>query len=539
MNEMNKQAITAAKVALEGFHTTPTSLLSYQSNGHVLVMGDIETLSACKDFIAPLQMTLLLMKGSFAMPLSDRDIALNQREIDIKGHLGQFVITLKDARGNEETLQADLIVDGNVEALLQNEILPAGYFHEIISAETSRQLQDMLVDMTGEFEKPKYFNYDPSICAHGVNGMTVCMNCIEACPAGAITSLIEKIEVDPYLCQGGGSCATVCPSGAIQYVYPTLSDSGNKIRKMLQAFRESGGENPVVVFHAAEEISEHLAPNYLLVRVEELASVGMELCLSTLVYGASQVVLLVDEGMPTMSISTLNKQLDWLQTLLSGLCLKPLMVSLQNSVSDILPVKNNLQLQPALYSMPNNKRDALYQAVDHCYQQINKTRELISLPAGAPFGTAIIDESSCTLCMACVGACPGKALQDGSNRELPELMFIESNCIQCGTCTQTCPEQAISISPRFIFNREKRNQSKVLNQDTPFACISCGKAFAPTSVIHKMKFKLKGHYMFKTERALDRLKMCDDCRVADIVQDPDALNGNYDPLNSTSNNQLS
>jgi formate hydrogenlyase subunit 6/NADH:ubiquinone oxidoreductase subunit I len=133
--------------------------------------------------------------------------------------------------------------------------------------------------------------------------------------------------------------------------------------------------------------------------------------------------------------------------------------------------------------------------------------------------------------MACVGACPGKALQDGSNRELPEVFFIEGLCIQCGACTQTCPEDAISISPRMIFDREKRNRSRALNQDVPFGCISCGKPFASTSVIHKITDQLKDHYMFKTTRALDRLKMCEDCRVVDIVQDPEALNGNFDPLN--------
>ena len=205
---------------------------------------------------------------------------------------------------------------------------------------------------------------------------------------------------------------------------------------------------------------------------------------------------------------------------------------------EIAVIQDEWRFKPAEYSMPQNKRLAIFQAIDHLYQQIQKTREVVNLPLPAPFGTAIIDENSCTLCMACISACPGKALQDGSNREMPEIFFIESNCIQCGTCTQTCPEQAITISPRIIFNREKRNRSRVLNQDVPFACISCGKAFAPTSVIHKMSDKLKHHYMFKTTRALDRLKMCEDCRVADIVQDPDAIKGSFDPNNSSSEKRL-
>ncbi len=539
MNEMNKQAISAAEIAFDAFSSRPTSLINYQSNGRVLVIGDEHSLTFSNAFSSPLSLIQLVMSGSSNSSATNPVIALNNRKIDINGHLGKFQVTLTDAQHNVETIEADLILDLNAEALLRYEVLPSGYFHETISELNQQQIEEKLVDMTGEFEKPKYFNYNADICAHGVNGQTVCNRCIDACPTGAITSLVEKIQVDSYLCQGGGTCATVCPSGAIQYAYPRLSDSGNQIRLMLQAYAESDGENAVVLFHSEEDFSYQLAPNFLPVKVEELASVGMELCLSTLVYGASQVVLLTNDDVPKLSLKHLNQQLDWLQTLLTGLGLKPLMVTLLKHPDEVMPVKDLPAMEPALYSMPNNKRNALFQALDHLYQRVEKTRELVSLPAGAPFGTASIDENSCTLCMACVGACPGKALQDGSNREIPEILFIESNCIQCGTCTNTCPEQAISISPRYIFNREKRNKSRVLNQDTPFGCISCGKAFAPTSVIHKMSYQLKDHYMFKTSRALNRLKMCDDCRVADIVQDPEAVNGNFDPLKSNSDKTLS
>jgi hypothetical protein len=44
-----------------------------------------------------------------------------------------------------------------------------------------------------------------------------------------------------------------------------------------------------------------------------------------------------------------------------------------------------------------------------------------------------------------------------------------------------------------------------------------------------MQEKLKDHHMFGSERALDRLKMCDNCRVVDIVQDPEAMGGQIDP----------
>lgn len=541
MPNLNQTARTAALNVRDSYQPAATSLISYQSGGSLLVLGDLEVLDLCARLPAPLSVSAIL-DADKAPKLSFQVIALKNRKIEVHGHLGAFTVELVNSSDEREIFKADIILDTHPQAMLKAQLLPAGYLHSTVNEQNFAFLQQQLLDMVGEFEKPRYFHYDPSICAHGANGMTVCTNCIDACPADAISSLIETIEVDPYLCQGGGACASACPSGAIQYTYPRLNDSGNRIRKMLQACREAGGKDAIIVFHAESALAADLVDKYpamLPIQVEEIASVGMDLCLSTIAYGAAQVVLIADEEVPDSSLQNLNMQIEWVHALFAGLNLNPQKVCVVSQLEKFQPLEDSCALEPALYTMPENKRAAIFQALDHLYQHIDKTRELISLPAGAPFGSAVIDENSCTLCMACVGACPGKALQDGSNREMPEVFFIESNCIQCGTCTQTCPEDAISISPRMILNREKRNQSRVLHQDIPFACISCGKPFAPTSVINKMNDSLKDHYMFKTPRAMDRLKMCEDCRVADIVQDSDALNGNFDPLNDKSGNRLS
>lgn len=533
MSKTNMGAREAALATLETVKTKPTSLFTYQSNGRVIVFGDETALSLCDEFVEPLKVTLISMNAS-AKKVASGIIGLNQRTIDIQGYMGNFVVSLVDSSDITESFTADIILDLNPQPLITLQIPPPGYLHESPTEASAKMLENQLLELTGEFEKPKYFKYNAAICAHSVNGITVCTRCIDACPAGAISSLIEIIEVNPYLCQGGGGCATVCPSGAIQYVYPRLADSGNQLRKMLQSFREQAGKAPIVMFYAEENFPAELLKSHASVlpfRLEELASVGPDLCLSALVYGAAQVVLLANDDMPELSLTRLLAQLEWLQSLLSGLGLDPQLIGLQQRSDEFVPLKSACDIEPAIYTMPDNKRNAIFQALDHLYQHIEKTRELVSLPQGAPFGTATIDKKRCTLCMACVGACPGKALQDGSNREMPEVFFIESLCIQCGACTQTCPEDAISISPRMIFDREKRNQSRALNQDVPFACISCGKPFAPTSAIHKITDQLKHHYMFKTTRAVDRLKMCEDCRVVDIVQDPEALNSNFDPLN--------
>ena len=372
MSKVNMGAREEALATLEAFTATPTSLISYQSNGRVIVFGDESALELCKHFCEPLKVTPICMNATLKTVVAGTT-ALNQRRIDIQGHMGNFIISLVDAQDRVETLEADLILDLNSEALITQEIPPPGYLHEIPGDQTSASLETKLLDMTGEFEKPKYFKYNPAICAHGVNGMSVCSKCIDACPAGAISSLVEKIEVDPYLCQGGGTCATVCPSGAIQYVYPRLADSGNQLRKMLQTYRQHGGTGAVVMFHAETEFADRITASdvsLLPFRVEELASVGADLCLSALVYGASEVVLLANEEIPQTSLAQLYLQLEWLQALLSGLGMDPQLIRVQQKADDYQSLQSAWSIEPAVYTMPDNKRNAIFQALDHLYQHI-------------------------------------------------------------------------------------------------------------------------------------------------------------------------
>jgi hypothetical protein len=84
---------------------------------------------------------------------------------------------------------------------------------------------------------------------------------------------------------------------------------------------------------------------------------------------------------------------------------------------------------------------------------------------------------------------------------------------------KTCPEQAISLVPRLLLGRE-RTQQRVLHQSPPYACIRCGKPFGTQGAVQAMLQRLQGHPMFQGS-ALERIKMCGDCRVIDIYGSDD------------------
>jgi ferredoxin len=115
--------------------------------------------------------------------------------------------------------------------------------------------------------------------------------------------------------------------------------------------------------------------------------------------------------------------------------------------------------------------------------------------------------------MSCVGSCPEAALNDNPN--LPQLRFIEKNCVQCGLCEKTCPENAITLTPRLLLT-DQAKQAVVLNEAQPYHCIRCGKPFGTLQMIENMVGKLSAHGAFAGN--IERLKMCTDCRVVDMME---------------------
>lgn len=527
--EINRKAKSVALTAMHRLPIEATSLVNYQSKGRVVIIGDNQALEIAPRLNEHLHALVILTKGveEPGVPL----IPLGGRTIDIEGYLGDFKIRLgEEGKPNAETVAADLILDMSPEALIDRQLKPPGYLYTDIEETSLQDAIDQLTALTGSFEKPRYFDYNPDICAHGHAGKTACNRCIEACPADAITGLAETIEVNAHLCQGGGVCATVCPSGAIRYAYPSAKDNLERMRKLLSAYKAEGGCDPVVVFFAeSDEIPvDPSQSNYLPFPVEELASVGMEVWLSTLAYGARALLLIDGGAMPGSSSHAMKEQLHFVGEILNAMGYPDETVGLIGS--DALETHQTTwmpDIKHAGFSGIGGKRQTTYLAIDHLYAEGQKSKPMASLTAGAPFGKAEVDAKACTLCFSCVGACPGKALQTGGEG-MPQLLFIEENCIQCGMCTRTCPEDAIWITPQLLFDANARKQKRKLHEEAPFLCTACGKPFATRSVIDNMLSKLHGHYMFQNDRARRRLTMCEDCRVIDIVQDQDAINGGID-----------
>ena len=514
---------------------TPTAVVEFVSRGRCLVVGpEDRALQVARQAGEGLACTVACPgPGEPAVATVDGITVVRGGRLVVTGALGDFRVSLAGEAG-ERNLGAllsppvqrfDLVVDLGATPLMRQAMPPLGYYAPRDPAALDETMS-VLPDMLGEFEKPKFFDYDPGICAHGRSGKRGCTRCIDACPAEAIVSIGESVQVNPYLCQGGGACATTCPTGAITYAYPPAADLLGLMRRALQAYREAGGKAPLVLFHdvsSSEAIGGALAamPERVIpVPVEEVASVGMDSWLCALALGASAVAVATSDRTPAQSLEALQDQLVTARALLAGMGYDESGVALVNAdqpeatLAFLAAAPAAAPLPPAAFAAPSDKRGRLRLALQHLHGHAPAPKRLISLHQGAPFGEVKVDGQKCTLCMSCVSSCPTHALQDG--RGLPQLNFREWSCVQCGLCERTCPEEAITLSPRLLCDVEARETPRLLHEEQPLCCVSCGKPFATRSMLDILERKLAGHWMFKDEEARRRLQMCEDCRVRDL-----------------------
>ena len=427
----------------------------------------------------------------------------------------------------------DLVLDLSETPLMRQTQPPQGYLAPGRDPLDQALAAAQLLQMTGEFDKPRFFQYKQSLCAHGRSSITGCTQCIDVCSTGAIRSVIDenRVEVEPHLCMGCGGCATVCPSGAMTYAYPRVADAGNRLKAGLKAYAAAGGRDAVILFHNGTDgrtligdlarKGKGLPANVIPVEVLHVASIGMDLTLGAIALGAAEVRVLGAGSEAEEYAVASRRQMGIANAILAGMgwpeerigwLSVDTVAGLESALRGVAAAK---ALKPAGFNLGNDKRATLDFVFDHLRAQAPQAVEAVPLPGHAPFGAVAVDKQKCTLCLACVGSCPESALQDAKDR--PALRFIERNCVQCGLCVRTCPENALSLQPQLSFASDVKNP-RVLNEAPAYECVKCGKPFATKQMVEGMLARLGGHSMFAEPGALERLKMCADCRVADLLQ---------------------
>lgn len=524
-----------------------TSLVEYHASQHCLIIGDTDTSLELSDQLSAMKITVLDIvtdADGVEKRLTDTGVHVYTGPLpSVEGYLGAFRVLLPGERTTDlgvlritDTGYFDQVLDLSATPLIPAGLAPFGYFHAPDSPSVAAAIEQ-IPDLVGTFEKPRFFDYTAKICAHSRSQLTGCSNCIDTCVANAIAPSGEAIEVDPYLCQGCGACASVCPTGALTYAYPRPAEAIERSRELLDADSSAsvlliyaGDDNPDRDQQFESELPEWVCA----VAVEEVPAYGIDYWATMICAGFDRIVCALEStgGESTNPENTnlvgLRDQAELLARILRPLGFEspPVLVTatgrdlppdaLSKPVIDDLAISSSQRRALPRFSTHNEKRQTFRAAIDQLLEQRAPTEETVRLPDGSPFGQVTVNDS-CTLCMACVSVCPAGALLDGQGA--PKLRFIESNCVQCGLCDTACPEEAISLEARYRYDSVEARAGRTLNEEEPFNCVKCHKPFATRKMIDTMNQKLASHWMFSDGKALRRLQMCENCRVVDMFEE--------------------
>ncbi|GMB95108.1 hypothetical protein NHP21011_12070 [Helicobacter heilmannii] len=362
------------------------------------------------------------------------------------------------------------------------------------------------------------FAYNSNICQYHQRRVECCGKCSEVCPTQAITKLDLEIakekgiecldnrhlEIKPQDCIDCGKCIAVCPSGSLRYNALSL-ECMQAIAKLYQ------GYIPLILDKNTELVATPLKKEVLPLSLN--ANILEQTYLLTLLQeSGAQVVLYAKElGVGTLeSISLLNG-------IYEKIYQQPAILCAFNPEELKTCLEQAQILEHTRFSPPttptHTKRDLFAKRLAHMVGDGDFGQ--VGCGNFIRYGHIKIFES-CTLCLACVGACNTNALSiDGNNYR---LLFNPSLCTTCGYCVPTCPEKCLELERDGIALKPSYFSPQLMAEDTLFSCRMCGKAMGTNKSVLKIAKFMESRFQ-GDKRRIASLYVCADCKVKVMLED--------------------
>lgn len=350
----------------------------------------------------------------------------------------------------------------------------------------------------------------PERCVRVRNRHASCRRCEEACTAEAITSENGALSVRSERCVGCGTCATVCPTGALEIAYPNdaqLFESaraaaeahdGTAVFACLPADRALGGaagERVRVV--CLSRLEETLVIGLFAAGVRRVVAQRGDCAHCPRANGCASIDLVkrtVDELTAAWNIPATYEIADL-----------PACARVDDAAGAEGPVaaegSNAVRAQAG--ELP--AREATAVPLPHVTQDgtlphfVPERREQL-LDELACFGDPVVDTLDCRLwghvtidrdacasCRMCAVFCPTGALSrfDDDSGELGVEHYV-AECVHCKLCQDICPESAIASSSKVPALQLARSEEERYPMDAPTWHTG------PDQILRRMQTKIGG-----------------------------------------------
>ncbi|MCB7036778.1 4Fe-4S binding protein [Eggerthella sinensis] len=311
-------------------------------------------------------------------------------------------------------------------------------------------------------------------CAKVRNRNVSCLKCAEACTSGCIALVDGQLRVDATKCVGCGTCATVCPTCALEARAPSDAEllqaslaarRGDdvvvvceQLRRAAGGLLDDGGVACVVCLGRVEEslTSGLAAAGVRRVRLacgdcarcaQEHGAVTARLVAQTsnalfAAWGCDARVEVV-EGVPASVLAAGASAGDAARAL-DAYFAEPRgnepVGEQQAATASSLPALLRVMKDGTLPHFVPDRREAL---LDNLAQLGDPVQHDV---ATRLWGCVVIDGTTCSSCRMCATFCPTGALRkfdrdDGTFG----IDHYPGECVKCGSCRDVCPEHAIVL----------------------------------------------------------------------------------------------
>ncbi len=354
---------------------------------------------------------------------------------------------------------------------------------------------------------------------------TGCDQCVQACPADALTNLDGVIQIARRSCVSCGLCQSACPTSAAQLPGQTISQLEAEVGELLTNPALDSDAPRAILFvcrksaSAVDSLSQSsspMAPNWLPLSVPCSGFVSPAVILQSLAHGAAAVGMLAcgndcryDQRERTQG------EIDYCQKVLAAL-------GLPSGAAAFFDASLGASSLAARLSSPLvGSRDTAASTSRLSFSGPSAAASALTALAGdvapaaldhpySPLGLVNIDADGCTGCGSCAQTCPTGAL-DLAQGDTVTLDYDPTLCTGCAQCVSVCPEQVVHVSRSTDLAR-LGNGPERLYEDEAIRCKSCGSVVAPAAMLKRIEAALSedGRPSDKTMSTITSL--CTDCR---------------------------
>ncbi|EDP6888851.1 4Fe-4S dicluster domain-containing protein [Campylobacter upsaliensis] len=427
-------------------------------------------------------------------------ISLDESEVlSVFGSAGELCAVVKN-KDEEVELDFDILL---YEKERQDFKRQSGCY-DLANFKDERELLSFLQSKSPNYHFKTFITYNSSVCQYHKRRSEHCAKCAELCPTTAILKDDEEriLEFSQIDCLGCGGCVSVCPSGSLDYA-PMNRDSFFKMLDFVRGSKICIIPKKMPLEHLNLNLSEGVLP-FMIEGEKWLSNLHF---LSLLQSSGANLVFYTDfvSRGSAEAIELLNAVFER-----------------KFGKKAVLVAKDEKELESALkelefieglnFSFHNNtptNRENFAVRLRHLINDENLG--VVESGEWLRYGDLRLNVDTCTLCLACVGACNVGALIADSKENA--LKFNPSLCTTCGYCEASCAEKDTLKLERSGLRLEKSYfDFRTLTKDELFACVECGKEFATKKAVEKIASLMRDKFA-NDEAKLKSLYCCADCKA--------------------------